>query len=73
MTPTHADGVRETGTVLDRIVARPPRAARRGPPRDAASTASQTLAAELPGAAIDFAARLREGARGQPRRARACA
>jgi indole-3-glycerol phosphate synthase len=60
---------RTTGTVLDRIVA--DRRERLAEDRRATSEARLAdLAAELPGATVDFAARLREGRKASPAEAR---
>lgn len=68
MVPEASDGVRETGTVLDRIVAR--RREQLAQDRLVAPlTALEALAAERP-PTIDFALRLREGASGSPEGAR---
>ena len=64
-----ADGARETGTVLDRIVA--DRRLRLGEDRARTSEAAlEEVAASLPGERVDFAARLREGRPGAPPSAR---
>jgi indole-3-glycerol phosphate synthase len=64
-----ADGARETGTVLDRIVA--DRRARLAEDRVATPEARfAELEAALPGGCVDFASRLREGRRGAPAGAR---
>ena len=66
---TAADGARETGTVLDRIVA--DRRVRLAEDRAATPEARfAELEAALPGGRVDFASRLREGRRGAPAGAR---
>jgi indole-3-glycerol phosphate synthase len=64
-----ADGARETGTILDRIVAdRRERLVEDKAARPEASFAD--LVAALPGSAVDFAARLRDGRMAAPAGAR---